>query len=54
LYSEFIPEFSGEVKTTGVEKNGHTIYTTTQVETGLVLHTLDVDAIGLPDPGYFF
>ena len=36
-----------------VEKNGHTIYTTSDTATGQVMHVLDVDAIGLPPPGDF-
>jgi Ca2+-binding RTX toxin-like protein len=35
-------------KTTAVETAGHTIYTTKEIATGDVVHTLDVDAVGLP------
>jgi len=37
--------------TTAVEKNGHTIFTSKTAD-GTVIHTLDVDAVGLP-PGTF-
>jgi Ca2+-binding RTX toxin-like protein len=38
-----------------VENAGHTIYTATEIATGQVVHTLDVDAVGLPPPiiGYY-
>jgi Ca2+-binding RTX toxin-like protein len=36
-----------DLKTTAVEKNGHTIFTSKTAD-GTVIHTLDVDAIGLP------
>jgi Ca2+-binding RTX toxin-like protein len=35
---------------TAVETDGHTLYTSVEIATGEVAHTLDVDAIGLPDP----
>ena len=40
---------------TPVEVDGHTIYTAVEVATGKVVHTLDVDAVGLPppEPWYF-
>jgi hypothetical protein len=40
------------LKITSVETVGHTIYTATEISTGEVVHTLDVDAVGLPEP-YF-
>ena len=40
-----------DLKTTAVEKNGHTIFTSRTAD-GTVIHTLDVDAVGLP-PGTF-
>lgn len=36
-----------------VEQNGHTIYTTSDSQSGQLMHTLDVDAIGLPPPEYY-
>ena len=40
---------------TSEEVDGHTIYTSVEIATGAVVHTLDVDAVGLPepDPWYF-
>ena len=38
------------LRTTAVEKAGHTIYTSTEIATGQVVHVLDVDAVGLPAP----
>ncbi|MGF7206622.1 Ca2+-binding RTX toxin-like protein [Skermanella aerolata] len=35
---------------TAEEVNGHTIYTSVEIATGQVVHTLDVDAVGLPEP----
>lgn len=42
-----------ETAVTAVETGGHTIFTTTVVLTGEVVHTLDVDAVGLQDRVYF-
>lgn len=41
------------ITTKAVEAGGHTIYTTTDSQSGQVLHTLDVDAIGLPPIGHY-
>lgn len=38
---------------TSVEQDGHTIYTSTEITTGHVVHTLDVDAVGLPAPEFY-
>ena len=38
------------LRTTAVEKAGHTIYTSVEIATGQVVHVLDVDAVGLPPP----
>ena len=35
---------------TSVEQDGHTLYTATEIATGLVVHMVDVDAVGLPAP----
>ncbi|WP_157619243.1 calcium-binding protein [Skermanella stibiiresistens] len=45
----FTGVFGSNLKTTAVEKNGHTILTS-RMSDGTVVHTLDVDAVGLP-PG---
>lgn len=52
-YSNRLESLEGpEVVVTALETGGHTIYTSTVVETGEIVHTLDVDAINLPEP-YF-
>jgi Ca2+-binding RTX toxin-like protein len=38
------------LRITAEEVGGHTIYTSVEVATGQVVHTLDVDAVGLPEP----
>ena len=35
------------------EVAGHTIYTTVDSRSDQVIHTLDVDAVGLPPPDYY-
>lgn len=39
---------------TQTEKNGFTTYTSTDIDTGAVAHTVTVDCIGLPPADYFF
>lgn len=38
---------------TSVEQDGHTLFTATEIATGLVVHTVDVDAVGLPAPEFY-
>jgi hypothetical protein len=53
-YSNQPESYDGpETSVTSVERNGHTIFTTKVVETGAVVHTLDVDAVGIQDRVYF-
>jgi hypothetical protein len=55
IYYNNMPESATEdpLKIEAVETDGHTIYTATEIATGSVVHTLDVDAIGLPLPSYY-
>jgi Ca2+-binding RTX toxin-like protein len=46
-------DLSARHVTNKVEQNGHTIYTTSDSQTGQVMHVLDVDAVGLPPPDYY-
>ncbi|QQP93873.1 hypothetical protein IGS68_33690 (plasmid) [Skermanella sp. TT6] len=39
---------------TSEEIGGHTIYTSVEIATGQVVHTLDVDAVGLPPPAEWY
>ena len=41
------------VRISAAEQGGHTIYTSTEVATGLIVHTLEVDAVGLPPVEYY-
>ena len=45
--------YGPETEVTAVETGGHTIFTTKVVSTGAVVHTLDVDAVGIQDQVYF-
>jgi Ca2+-binding RTX toxin-like protein len=40
-------------KITGTEANGFTTYTSTDIDTGAVVHEVTIDAVGLPPDGYF-
>lgn len=58
---EFNSQFEGDLGTipaplrlTSEEIGGHTIYTSVEIATGQVVHTLDVDAVGLPPPAEWY
>jgi Ca2+-binding RTX toxin-like protein len=58
---EFNSQFEGDLGTipaplrlTTEEINGHTIYTSVEIASGQVVHTLDVDAVGLPPPADWY
>jgi Ca2+-binding RTX toxin-like protein len=38
-----------ETEITSVERNGHTILTTKLVDSGAVVHTVDIDTVGIPE-----
>lgn len=54
LWNNMPPDESDDPLTiTSVEQDGHTIYTATEIGTGLVVHTVEVDAVGLPAPEFY-